>query len=68
MTLINTIRRTDRMIVVSDGAVIDDDAKLAGLTSKVILIPSANAVIGCRGDMMMACEWIGGRLFEIQHL
>jgi hypothetical protein len=59
MTLLNTVRRPNRIHVITDGAVIDDDALMVGLISKVIFAPFLNAVIACRGHAMLSLAVAG---------
>ena len=55
MSLINAVRRPDRVFMVSDGAGLDDDdTDLAAIGSKELSIPYANAVIGCRGNQLIS--------------
>jgi hypothetical protein len=54
MSLIDVIRRPGRVFVISDGAGIDDDTNLAAIGSKVLSIPYASAVIGCRGNRLIS--------------
>jgi hypothetical protein len=50
--------------MVSNGAGLDDDTNLATIGSKVVFIPSANAVIACRGNLLIST--LSG-LCEIPH-
>lgn len=60
MTLLNAIRRDDRVIIVSDSAALDDDANLAGNYNKVILMPHIRAAVACRGNAMIAMILLSG--------
>lgn len=54
MTLLNTIRRSDRVIVVSDGAGLDDNALVATIATKVVAMPLIKSVVGIRGNYLIS--------------
>lgn len=54
MTLINTIRRSDRVVVMSDGAGLDENACVATIATKVLAMPLIRSVVGIRGDYLIA--------------
>lgn len=49
MTAINVFFAPDRVHMVTDGAAIEQDGRLARLSNKAVPIPHLNAVIGARG-------------------
>jgi hypothetical protein len=54
MTLINIIRRCDRGIVVSDGAGLDDNARVATTATKVAAMPLIKIVVEIRGNYLIS--------------
>jgi hypothetical protein len=60
MSLINTIRRPDRALIISDGIGLGDDCRVASIAPKVVMLPLLNAAIGIRGDALVSMILMSG--------
>lgn len=54
MSLLNIIRSEDRVTVMTDGAILDEQALVAGFMQKVAILTPLHAVVAFRGDAMIA--------------